>query len=545
MFSIRSKTIILNVAAISVSVIAISIIGIVSTANFAHTSTENQLILLAESGKHNLNNYFRSVEQSLNTLSELITDDVKSLSDIKTELDDHVARADDLFGHFAYNTTGVFDYYYRFDPEITNLTGEKGFWYINESKTDKPDFVSHEVTDITTHTCKWFYDTKAAGKPIWLDPYITDTIDAYVISYNVPIYTNNNQFIGVAGIEIDYKTLGVQIKDIKIYKNGYAFLVENKTGSIVCHPELDLAGKSAEERPPVPGALFKALKNGERHVKYTYNKVSKHAYWLELSNGMSIVVAVPSSEISATWQSILIQVIVASNIIIAAFILFSILYTRRITKPLKELTVACEEINNGNYEVKLEKKSNDEIGVLTTTVNKLVNHLGEYISDLSSLAYVDSLTSTSNKGSFDIKVHELQTRIDSGEKVEFAIAIFDCDNLKVINDKYGHDKGNIYLRNSAHLIMHVFENSQVFRLGGDEFAVILEGDNYKNRDKLRDTFLDMSKEICAFAKNEYEQVRVSVGVAAYDPQIDSSVQDVIIHADHLMYSNKRSRKKGK
>ena len=90
----------------------------------------------------------------------------------------------------------------------------------------------------------------------------------------------------------------------------------------------------------------------------------------------------------------------------------------------------------------------------------------------------------------------------------------------------------------------VFQNSDIYRLGGDEFAIILRGKDYDNREKLKTIFLDKCKEICSLSKEPWEQIKISLGIAAFDPEIDSCVEDVIVHADHLMYENKRSRKKG-
>ena len=47
--------------------------------------------------------------------------------------------------------------------------------------------------------------------------------------------------------------------------------------------------------------------------------------------------------------------------------------------------------------------------------------------------------------------------------------------LKLINDTYGHEKGDIYLKTACNAICDVFRHSPVFRMGGDEFAVLLQG----------------------------------------------------------------------
>ena len=121
--------------------------------------------------------------------------------------------------------------------------------------------------------------------------------------------------------------------------------------------------------------------------------------------------------------------------------------------------------------------------------------------------------------------------------------MFDCDGLKQINDKYGHDKGNIYLKNSSILMRKIFTHSDIYRIGGDEFVSILFDEDYKNREKLQQLFYEQSLEISKRAKEGWEKVNVSVGIAAYDKQIDSYADDVLIHADHLMYASKRERKR--
>lgn len=258
---------------------------------------------------------------------------------------------------------------------------------------------------------------------------------------------------------------------------------------------------------------------------------------------MCIVVAVPLSEVNSTWIRVVIEIVIAAVIIIGLFVAISIMFSRHFTKPLKDLTEAAEQINKGNYNVKLDYKGNDEIGVLTTTVNRLIEHLKGYISDLNSLAYADALTSVRNKSAFDICTRELQERMNStNNKPEFAIAMFDCDYLKEVNDHYGHDKGDVYLKNSCHLICRVFQNSPVFRVGGDEFAIILQGEDYRHKESLRRFFIEKSAEICAFAKEPWEEIRVAIGVATYDKNIDQNIDDVVIRADHLMYENKRDRK---
>ena len=133
--------------------------------------------------------------------------------------------------------------------------------------------------------------------------------------------------------------------------------------------------------------------------------------------------------------------------------------------------------------------------------------------------------------------------MDSGELKDFAIGIFDCDDLKQINDQNGHDKGDIYLRTASQLICRIFMHSPVFRIGGDEFAVILQNDDFENQEELAKTFEQAQKEVTASAGHKWEEVQVTLGIAVYDPDTDHSVTDTFRRADKIMYENKRRRKK--
>ena len=163
----------------------------------------------------------------------------------------------------------------------------------------------------------------------------------------------------------------------------------------------------------------------------------------------------------------------------------------------------------------------------------------QVIDDLGKKVYVDALTSVRNKGAFDNYIAALQQQLDKGEKTAFAIGMLDCDGLKEVNDSFGHDKGDEYLKASAHLICEVFRHSPVFRVGGDEFAAVLINEDYENRDALAGKFETESKKICREAKERWQEIRISLGLAAYDPETDHSVEDTVRRADQIMYEKKR------
>jgi len=154
-------------------------------------------------------------------------------------------------------------------------------------------------------------------------------------------------------------------------------------------------------------------------------------------------------------------------------------------RPLSDLTKAAKKADQGDYEFTLDYDKNDEIGILTNTFRQLASHTREHINNLNRQVYVDALTSVRNKAGYGAAIAKLQEQMDDpNADLEFAFGVFDCDNLKLINDSFGHDKGDTYLKAASSLICSIFKHSPVFRIDGDEFAVILTNEDYNNREKL-------------------------------------------------------------
>ena len=166
------------------------------------------------------------------------------------------------------------------------------------------------------------------------------------------------------------------------------------------------------------------------------------------------------------------------------------------------------------------------------------------VDALNRKVYVDSLTSVRNKRAFTAYMKELQARVNSEENFCFAIGMFDCDNLKTVNDRFGHERGDEYLKNASTLLCRIFQHSPVFRMGGDEFSIVLLNEDYQNREDLISRFEKEKYKTCVTTENLWEQVRISVGFAEYNPKKDNTVEDTLARADKIMYANKRAGKRG-
>ena len=172
---------------------------------------------------------------------------------------------------------------------------------------------------------------------------------------------------------------------------------------------------------------------------------------------------------------------------------------------------------------------------------KDVINVRKTISYLYKLAFTDLCTGLKNRNAYEEKLSRLRGGKDSLRNLR--IVFIDIDNLKYINDNYGHYIGDKALIAIADIIKNLFRtNDIVGRIGGDEFLVILQNRDLEELEELIKKFdADCSNEAVEVEK-ERIPISIAKGFAKYDSNKDSSFVDVFNRADDAMYENKREIK---
>jgi len=150
-------------------------------------------------------------------------------------------------------------------------------------------------------------------------------------------------------------------------------------------------------------------------------------------------------------------------------------------------------------------------------------------------AHTDALTGVGNRLAYLELEKRLNSQIHEYPDMDFAVLIFDVNNLKAINDSQGHQAGDQLLREAAEVIGSVFHESPVFRVGGDEFVVIARGAEYVQLDELVDKI-----RLHNMSTSRYGGVVVACGMAKY--KNDPNVAQVFRRADKSMYEDKAALK---
>ena len=157
------------------------------------------------------------------------------------------------------------------------------------------------------------------------------------------------------------------------------------------------------------------------------------------------------------------------------------------------------------------------------------------------LSHVDALTHVKNRNAYEVRLEEVRKKTAGKSNPSFGIVLFDINDLKKINDEFGHYSGDEYIKNSCKLICTIYKNSPVYRIGGDEFVVILEGKPYERRDDLLDEFKSEMKKLVTSNRPAEEKVSIAYGMSIYQKG-DNSIDDVIKRADVTMYNTKKKMK---
>ena len=156
------------------------------------------------------------------------------------------------------------------------------------------------------------------------------------------------------------------------------------------------------------------------------------------------------------------------------------------------------------------------------------------LNEIKEIAYKDPLTGVRSKHSYVEFEQEIDKKIRNKSIAEFALFLFDLNDLKVINDTYGHDVGNKFIIKSCDIIKKFVGNAPLFRYGGDEFVVYLEGDIYSKRFQILEDFNNYIEQNI----NTNEPI-VAAGFSDFILSKDNTLSAVFTRADERMYHRKR------
>ena len=158
---------------------------------------------------------------------------------------------------------------------------------------------------------------------------------------------------------------------------------------------------------------------------------------------------------------------------------------------------------------------------------------------LDALAKSDGLTGILNRRGF---TEDAAKRLEQarGQK-DTLVAYIDMNNLKIINDRYGHDEGDFSIRTISQLLREIFPKGIVGRIGGDEFALLTEYTGEELED-IKYRVYNVFRVFNAGTDKAYN-VMVSAGFYVIGKDSETELADALAFADEKLYIEKQNRPK--
>lgn len=373
------------------SSVLIGVLSIAYAGNITNQQAETELNLNCESTYESIDAVVSRIEQSVDILSEIAMElmDVERLQTSKMYVDHYTNELMDFVTRFAENTEGAISVYVRYNPDFTRPTS--GI-FLNRESTDA-EFESLVPTDFTMYEkddlahVGWYYLPVENKAPMWMDPYLNENVNTYMISYVVPLYAEDGTSLGIIGMDIDFSKIRDSVVNVQAFETGYAFLT-NASGMLIAHPTMETGTDITELGGEELRAILLDSEKEDAIQRITENGQQYEVIYRTLSNGMKIGMMVPYREIQA--NAFRLAYLIGGFILIAIALsaVLGIIIGRNIANPIKKLTETIKRTAQLDFRRtgqgdKLTKRK-DETGTMAKAVSDMRTSLRGIITDLDN-----------------------------------------------------------------------------------------------------------------------------------------------------------------
>lgn len=394
MKSIRMKITAAIVVCSLIAAVVISFLSVSDTREMSNTAAEKELVLSCDNTSREINALISRIEQSVDTLTDVAMEKMEfsKFPNNDAYVEEYTNGLLREFTTFAEHTDGAITAYIRYNPEFTEPTSGI-FLTRNDTKSafdsvTPTDFSMYDPSD-AAHV-GWYYIPVANKAPLWMDPYLNANINVYMISYVVPLYENGTS-VGILGMDIDFGQLTALADNAVAFDTGYAFIVSS-AGSVLYHKDIDsgtdLAEYNGGELSSVKDFLMDASNQGKT-MKYTLDGEDKYLSYLELGNGMKLVLTAPVEEIEADADALSNQILLFLVVGLVIAVVLGVLIGSTIAKPIKRITEIIKQTSELDFQraedIDKLMKRKDETGIMAKAVNEMRSVLRELVGNMEGV----------------------------------------------------------------------------------------------------------------------------------------------------------------
>lgn len=155
---------------------------------------------------------------------------------------------------------------------------------------------------------------------------------------------------------------------------------------------------------------------------------------------------------------------------------------------------------------------------------------------------MDALTGVKSRNSYELEIQQMEKEYICNRDIRFGMVFCDINNLKAVNDEFGHLKGDDYIGDIAQILMQDLRGAEsIYRMGGDEFLAV-----YRDTDEseIQQEIAKVNADCEAMSEKTPYQMSIAIGCAVSGEEY-ASLHNVLRVADYLMYQNNADMKREK
>ncbi len=366
--------------------LSLTTLSIHTSSKLFDSETKEKMILLAESKANQFNTILQTTTSSIESLSSTVSSSLE-LENYKTDAE-YALEYDDLISKLIVGDLekhGLLGLYFYFNPDTLGRPYSISHGLDENSQIIRKSQLPVENYKEDNKDMDWFYDPMTTNAPVWSDPYFWKAHKKNIISYTVPVVIDG-VVIGMAGADIDFAIFEDEVNSMKIYENGYAFLVNENLDYIVpsdITKEKDLKSINDSDQKK----LAEQIKTETSGVlENVFNDTDNLVSFKRLSNGNTLVISVTKKELFSNIENLKSFLIIISIIAVIFSVVVGLIVGRKISIPIVRISKLADDTSKLNMSfddsVSDLETQTDETGLMAKSFFNVRSTLREVIAHL-------------------------------------------------------------------------------------------------------------------------------------------------------------------
>lgn len=284
--------------------------------------------------------------------------------------------------------------------------------------------------------------------------------------------------------------------------SGFSFMMTKK-GIVTMHMDAgEITKDYSDSESSLHGLYEKVMERDSSYFEVEINGEKCGVFPIELNNGWYYITVTNLNDLKQIFMDFISVIIFGT----AGVLLFAMIYSFMINRANRQ-------------------------------AEKLASELAQALED----SKIDQLTKLYNRVAYDIRLDELKKGLGTSADMSFALVMMDINDLKYVNDHFGHQEGDLYILNCCDWMKEIF-GKDIYRLGGDEFAVIMTGEAYEHREQLYEKILKCGESALQYPIGK-DHANIAAGMVCHIKGVKESIATIVNNADVAMYQNKEKMKR--